>query len=90
MSSRSSRVASSGWGTHAELIATIGHCVRLWAHQSGGFLTEDVPDDAPASTMSPAEPVEDWPLDEMTRHRPRTGARTRLTITHPPWNSSPS
>jgi ATP-binding cassette subfamily B multidrug efflux pump len=52
-------------GSHAELIALGGHYAKLWAHQSGGFLTEDVPDaaleDAPAEDL----PQEDGPLDEM-------------------------
>jgi ATP-binding cassette, subfamily B, multidrug efflux pump len=44
-------------GSHAELLALGGHYAKLWAHQSGGFLTEDVPD----------EPVlEDAPVDEGT------------------------
>jgi len=29
-------------GTHAELLALGGHYDKLWRHQSGGFLTEDV------------------------------------------------
>ena len=29
-------------GTHAELLAKGGLYARLWAHQSGGFLGEDV------------------------------------------------
>jgi ATP-binding cassette, subfamily B, multidrug efflux pump len=29
-------------GTHAELLALGGHYEKLWRHQSGGFLTEDV------------------------------------------------
>ncbi len=43
-------------GTHAELLALGGHYAKLWAHQSGGFLAEQMP-----------EPVieEDGPLDEM-------------------------
>jgi len=64
-------------GRHAELIALNGHYARLWAHQSGGFLTEDVPDDAPASTMPDAVPVEDGPLDEM-RAEERAGPDTDL------------
>jgi len=64
-------------GRHAELIALNGHYARLWAHQSGGFLTEDVPDDAPGPTMPPAEPLEDGPLDEM-RAEERAGPDTDL------------
>jgi ATP-binding cassette subfamily B multidrug efflux pump len=52
-------------GSHAELISLGGHYAKLWAHQSGGFLTEDVPDaaleDAPAEDL----PQEAGPLDEM-------------------------
>jgi ATP-binding cassette subfamily B multidrug efflux pump len=52
-------------GSHAELITLGGHYAKLWAHQSGGFLTEDVPDaaldDAPAEGL----PQEAGPLDEM-------------------------
>jgi len=50
-------------GRHAELIALGGHYARLWAHQSGGFLTEDVPDDAVPATPEAAQ--EDGPPDEM-------------------------
>ena len=52
-------------GSHAELITLGGHYAKLWAHQSGGFLTEDVPD--AALEDSPAEdlPQEAGPLDEM-------------------------
>jgi ATP-binding cassette subfamily B multidrug efflux pump len=34
-------------GTHAELLARGGIYARLWAHQSGGFIGEEV-DDVPA------------------------------------------
>ena len=47
-------------GSHAELIARGGHYAKLWAHQSGGFLTDDVPDAALQES-----PAEDGPLDEM-------------------------
>ena len=47
-------------GTHAELLAAGGHYAKLWAHQSGGFLAEDVP-----AADEPAQPEEDGPLDEM-------------------------
>jgi ATP-binding cassette subfamily B multidrug efflux pump len=43
-------------GTHAELLALDGHYAKLWAHQSGGFLTEGVPE---------AVVLEDGPVDEM-------------------------
>jgi ATP-binding cassette, subfamily B, multidrug efflux pump len=43
-------------GSHAELLALDGHYAKLWAHQSGGFLTEDVAD---------AALLEDGPVDEM-------------------------
>ena len=39
-------------GTHAQLIALGGHYTTLWAHQSGGFLAEDV-----AGPGVPAVPV---------------------------------
>ena len=39
-------------GTHAQLIALGGHYATLWAHQSGGFLAEDV-----AGPGVPAVPV---------------------------------
>jgi ATP-binding cassette subfamily B multidrug efflux pump len=35
-------------GSHAELLAQNGHYAKLWAHQSGGFLLEDLPTAAPA------------------------------------------
>ena len=47
-------------GRHAELIARGGHYAKLWAHQSGGFLTDDVPDAALQES-----PADDGPLDEM-------------------------
>jgi len=40
-------------GTHAELLALNGHYAMLWHHQSGGFLQEELPDDAaPASARA--------------------------------------
>jgi ATP-binding cassette subfamily B multidrug efflux pump len=42
-------------GTHAGLLALDGHYARLWSHQSGGFLAEN---------LQP-EVLEDGPLDEM-------------------------
>jgi ABC-type transport system involved in cytochrome bd biosynthesis fused ATPase/permease subunit len=34
-------------GTHAELLRLGGHYEKLWRHQSGGFLADDVfPDDS--------------------------------------------
>jgi ATP-binding cassette subfamily B multidrug efflux pump len=43
-------------GTHAELLTHGGHYAALWRHQSGGFLTEDVPDEAL---------IDDGPVDDM-------------------------
>ncbi|HYT86153.1 MAG TPA: ABC transporter ATP-binding protein [Burkholderiales bacterium] len=50
-------------GTHAELLALAGHYEKLWRHQSGGFLAEEV---SPAATeLEPAEePPEDVRADE--------------------------
>jgi ATP-binding cassette subfamily B multidrug efflux pump len=36
-------------GTHAELLAHGGHYAKLWAHQSGGFLPEDLTDEPAAA-----------------------------------------
>ncbi len=33
-------------GSHAELLALGGHYAKLWAHQSGGFLAEDLAEEA--------------------------------------------
>jgi ATP-binding cassette, subfamily B, multidrug efflux pump len=43
-------------GAHAELLALDGHYAKLWAHQSGGFLTEDLPEEVV---------LEEGPVDEM-------------------------
>jgi ATP-binding cassette subfamily B multidrug efflux pump len=49
-------------GSHAELLALGGHYAALWRHQSGGFLSEEVNDEAL---------LEDGPVDEMrTSERP--------------------
>ncbi len=48
-------------GTHAELLELGGHYAKLWSHQSGGFLAEDV-----AEPSSDDERVlEEGPMDEM-------------------------
>ncbi len=52
-------------GTHAELIAQGGHYAKLWAHQSGGFLTEDVPDAALEGSPGDELPQDSGPMDEM-------------------------
>ena len=41
-------------GSHAELLALDGHYAKLWAHQSGGFLAEDVAEDLPVPSTSQA------------------------------------
>ncbi|MBL8324437.1 MAG: ABC transporter ATP-binding protein [Rubrivivax sp.] len=49
-------------GTHAQLIALGGHYAALWAHQSGGFLAEDVA--GPVARVA-GRPSAKWePLDE--------------------------
>ena len=47
-------------GTHAQLLVHGGHYATLWSHQSGGFLSEDVPDvpvleEGPVDDMRPQE-----------------------------------
>src|SRR3989440_3331608 len=37
-------------GTHAELLRLGGHYEKLWRHQSGGFIANDVPEDSVLST----------------------------------------
>ena len=39
-------------GTHAELLALQGHYAKLWAHQSGGFLPEDLDDNVAANATA--------------------------------------
>ncbi|HET7764457.1 MAG TPA: ABC transporter ATP-binding protein [Burkholderiales bacterium] len=64
-------------GSHAELLALGGHYAKLWRHQSGGFLADDVvatetetePPAEPAADEARAEPepsVEDAPLPTRT------------------------
>jgi ATP-binding cassette subfamily B multidrug efflux pump len=43
-------------GTHAELLALGGHYAKLWSHQSGGFLAED---------LGEVEVEADGPLDDL-------------------------
>ena len=44
-------------GTHAELLALQGHYAKLWSHQSGGFLPEDLEDDTANPNDSTPAPV---------------------------------
>jgi ATP-binding cassette subfamily B multidrug efflux pump len=50
-------------GTHAELLRLGGHYEKLWRHQSGGFLAEEVPP-AAAEEEPAEEPQEDVRTDE--------------------------
>ena len=49
-------------GTHAELLALNGHYAKLWSHQSGGFLPDEieerVTEDGPVDEMRAAERTE--------------------------------
>jgi ATP-binding cassette, subfamily B, multidrug efflux pump len=50
-------------GTHAELLALGGHYEKLWRHQSGGFLADDVsPVKAPLG--APREPLREEPEEK--------------------------
>ncbi len=40
-------------GSHAELLAQHGHYAKLWAHQSGGFLQENISDAEMSAEQSP-------------------------------------
>ncbi len=62
-------------GTHAQLLArgpVAGHYAKLWAHQSGGFLGEQVPEETAAA-------LEDAPFDEM-----RAAERAEPDVDHEP------
>jgi ATP-binding cassette, subfamily B, multidrug efflux pump len=39
-------------GTHAELLTAGGIYARLWSHQSGGFLAEELDDEAPGAVLA--------------------------------------
>jgi ATP-binding cassette subfamily B multidrug efflux pump len=51
-------------GSHAELLARGGHYAKLWRHQSGGFLADDV-----VATETETEPPAEPGVDE-TRAEP--------------------
>jgi len=44
-------------GTHAELLALNGHYAKLWSHQSGGFLAEDLVEHSAAAPWAPTGPL---------------------------------
>ena len=46
-------------GTHAELQALGGHYAKLWAHQSGGFLTDDIEDASGVTAAAAAAGAEE-------------------------------
>jgi ATP-binding cassette subfamily B multidrug efflux pump len=52
-------------GTHAELLALGGHYAKLWRHQSGGFLADEV-----VPTETETEPPEEEALDEAREPEP--------------------
>jgi ATP-binding cassette subfamily B multidrug efflux pump len=41
-------------GTHAELLRRGGHYERLWSHQSGGFIANELDDTDSAPELRPA------------------------------------
>ena len=49
-------------GSHDELLRAGGHYAMLWRHQSGGFLPDDLPAEAPPEAMPF---VDDGPVDDM-------------------------
>jgi ATP-binding cassette subfamily B multidrug efflux pump len=51
-------------GTHAELLSLGGHYDKLWRHQSGGFLAEEVPPAAAEPEQAEEPPAEDLRADE--------------------------
>ena len=49
------RVAEEG--THAELLRLGGHYDKLWRHQSGGFIANEVTPEPAAAALEPAEEI---------------------------------
>ena len=49
------RVAEEG--THAELLRLGGHYDKLWRHQSGGFIANEVTPEPAAPALEPAEEI---------------------------------
>ena len=47
-----------------ELLALNGHYAKLWAHQSGGFLSEDVPEEAHHAAFAEHGPLDDMRPEE--------------------------
>jgi ATP-binding cassette subfamily B multidrug efflux pump len=41
-------------GTHSELLRLGGHYEKLWRHQSGGFIANELTDDATAKAIENA------------------------------------
>ncbi|MDP3612863.1 MAG: hypothetical protein Q8R98_13485, partial [Rubrivivax sp.] len=64
-------------GDHKTLLAAGGIYARLWSHQSGGFLAEDLDegevselgDPVPAPIAAPGHPTDRPPANEQSRER---------------------
>ncbi len=62
-------------GDHRSLLARNGLYARLWAHQSGGFLTDDVEDEAIAVDQPATQAAIEQEVDRAAAQRPEEASR---------------